>query len=133
MNIRLECLKAMTMGAMPPRLDGDAITQALSAYSREPFQEALVHLMQAQPSREAMTQFAIRHPDRWTQAVGTLARLGGYHDKLEVDANITLNLSRLSDMELMQRLAETEGKLDALDAEGDTGHIAPVRKLTSPK
>jgi len=80
-----------------------------------------------------MTQFAMRHPDRWAQTVGTLARLGGYHDKLEVDASLTLNLSRLSDMELMQRLEETQAKLDALEAEGDTGHIAPVRKLPSPK
>lgn len=49
------------------------------------------------------------------QAVGILARMGGYHDKLEVDANVTVNLARLSDMELMQRLAETEAKMDALE------------------
>ncbi len=104
------------MGAKPPRLDGNAITRALSAYSREPFQDALVRLVEAQPTREAIERFALQRPDRWTKMVGTLARLAGFHDKLEVDASITLDLSRLSDMELMERLVETEQKLEVSKA-----------------
>ncbi len=115
MNIRLECLKVMTMGARPPRLAGGETARALSAYSCEPSQAALVRLIEAQPTREAIERFALQHPDRWTKMVGTLARLAGFHDRLEVDGSVTLNLSRLSDMELIQRLTETEEKLDALD------------------
>ena len=86
----------------------------------------------ARPDREAVHQFAKRYPDRWAQAVAILARLGGYHDKLEIDTNVTLNLSRLSDMELMQRLSETDEKLAALEAE-KPGSVVPIRKLPSPK
>ena len=105
------------MGAMPPRLDGDQLVRVLSAYNREPFQEALAALIEAQPSRKAIERFALQRPERWVQMVGTLARLAGFHDKLEVDASITLDLSRLSDVELMEQLAETEKKLVALDAD----------------
>ncbi len=119
------------MGARPPQLDGDEIAGAISRLSREPFQEVLTHLLEARPDREAVHQFAKRYPDRWAQAVAILARLGGYHDKLEVETNITVNLSRLSDMELMERLAETDEKLAALG--DDPGGIVPVRKLASPK
>ena len=49
----------------------------------------------------------------------------------DFDGHCTLNLSRLSDMELMQRLEETDEKLAAL--EDDPGGIAPVRTLPSPK
>ncbi len=104
------------MGARPPRLDGDELARALSAYSREPFREGLVCLIEAQPNREAIERFALHHPDRWTKMVGTLARLAGFHDWLEVDASITLDLSRLSDMELMERLVETEQKLEVSKA-----------------
>ncbi len=113
------------MGARPPQLDGDEIARAVSRLSREPFQEVLTHLLEARPDREAVHQFAKKYPDRWAQAVAILARLGGYHDKLEIDASVTVNVSRLSDMELMEQLAEVEEKLAALDA--------GVRKLPSPK
>ena len=121
----------MSIGARPPQLYGDEIAGAISRLSREPFQEVLTLLLEAKPDREAVNQFAKRYPDRWAQAVAILARLGGYHDKLEVETNITVNLSRLSDMELMQRLEETQEKLDAL--EDDPGGIVPIRKLPSPK
>ncbi len=121
------------MGARPPQLDGDEIAGAISRLSREPFQEVLTLLLEAKPDREAVHQFAKRYPDRWAQAVAILARLGGFHDKLEVETNITVNLSRLSDMELIQKLSETEDKLAALEAEDDQGRIVPIRKLPSPK
>ena len=120
------------MGARPPQLDGDEIASAISRLSREPFQEVLTHLLEAKPDREAVYQFAKRYPDRWAQAVAILARLGGYNDKLEIDTNITVNLSRLSDVELIQRLSETQEKVDALGA-GKPGSVVPLKKLPSPK
>jgi len=59
----------------------------------------------------------------------------GYHDKLEIDANITVSVSRLSDMELMQRLAETQEKLVALEDDPNSAleDEPEVRKLPSPK
>ncbi len=113
------------MGARPPQLDGDEIAGAISRLSREPFQEVLTLLLEARPDRDAVHQFAKKYPDRWAQAMAIFARLGGYHDKLEIDASVTVNVSRLSDMELIEQLAEVDEKLATLDA--------GVRKLPSPK
>jgi hypothetical protein len=50
----------MSMGAKPPRLDGDEIAAAVSSLSRKPFQKVLVCLLEAKPDREAMRMFAQR-------------------------------------------------------------------------
>ena len=123
------------MGARPPQLNGDEIAEAISRLSREPFQEVLTLLLEAKPDREAVYQFAKKYPDRWAQAVAILARLGGYHDKLEVDAKVTVNMSRLSDMELIGQLAEIQENLTALDDDPDPvlEDDPEVRKLPSPK
>ncbi len=116
------------MGARPPRLDGDEIALAISKLSLEPFQEVLTHLLEAAPDVEDVHAFAKRYPDRWAQAVAILARLGGYHDKLQIDATVTLDVARLSDAELLQRLGETDDKLAALEADS----VVPFRKLPAP-
>ena len=120
------------MGARPPRLDGDGIALAISKLSREPFQEVLTLLIEAAPDREDVHAFAKRYPDRWAQAVAILARLGGYHDKLQIDASITLDVARMSDAELLQRYAETEARLAALET-GEAGEVVPFRKIPAPR
>ena len=123
------------MGARPPQLNGDEIASAISRLSREPFQEVLTLLLEARPDREAVYQFAKKYPDRWAQGVAILARLGGYHDKLEIDAKLTVNISRLSDMELMGQLAEIQKNLAALEDDPDSAleNDPEVRTLPSPK
>ena len=100
---------------------------AVSKLSREPFQEVLTHLLEAAPNREDVHAFAKRYPDRWAQAVAILARLGGYHDKLQIDATVILDVARMSDAELLQRHAEVEKELTDLE----TGVVVPIKKLPS--
>ena len=57
---------------------------------------------------EAIKEFAARHPDRWAKATVMLARLAGYHDKVKVDGSLALQVSLMSDVELLDRLAETQ-------------------------
>lgn len=96
------------MGARPPQLDGDRIAAELEVLSRAPFQELLVDLLEARPSPEAIKEFAARHPDRWAQATVMLARLAGYNDKVKVDGSLAVQVSLMSDVELLDQLAELE-------------------------
>ena len=123
------------MGARPPQLDGDGIALAVSKLSREPFQEVLTHLLEAAPNRDDVHAFAKRYPDRWAQAVTILARLGGYHDKVQIDATVSLDVARMSDAQLLQRLGETEEGLAALQADkaGEADSVVPFRKLPAPR
>lgn len=118
------------MGARPPQLDGDEIALAVSKLSREPFQEVLTLLIEAAPDLDDVHAFAKRYPDRWAQAVAILARLGGYHEKLQIDATVTLDVARMSDAELLQGLAEADERLAALEAD-KTGVVVPMKKLPS--
>ena len=122
------------MGARPPRLDGDEIALAISKLSREPFQEVLTHLLEAAPDVEDVHAFAKRYPDRWAQAVAILARLGGYHDKLQIDATVSLDVARMSDAELLHRLGEIEEGLAALEADNvdEAASVVPFKKLPAP-
>ena len=63
-----------------------------------------------------------------------LARLGGYHDKLQIDATVSLDVARMSDAELLQRLAEAEEGLAALETNeaDETDGVVPFRKLPAP-
>ena len=90
---------------------GDHVAAALEARSREPFTDVLAQFMVAMPDPEAIKAFADKHPDRWAHAVATFGRLAGYHDKLRVDTSVAGAVSRMSDMELMQRLAEVQARL----------------------
>ena len=97
-------------GAKPPKratLNKEELTQHLNAMSRGPFQQALVDIMGCQPTVEAIRQFADKSPDRWGQLVAIMAKLAGYHDKLEIEANLTMNINSMSDAQLMDTLAET--------------------------
>ena len=99
------------MGAQPPRLDGDQISAALKAGSREPFRE-LLEILKASPTSEEVAEVARRAPDRYVQAVTMLAKLGGYHEKMQVDhSHIIMELGQLSDAELSDRLQTALAKL----------------------
>ena len=97
------------MGAQPPRLDGDQIAAALKAGSREPFRELLEIFLKAAPTSEEVAEVARRAPDRYVQGVTMLAKLSGFHEKMQVDHNHShkvMALMQLSDSELMGRLQD---------------------------
>ena len=94
------------MGAQPPRLDGDQIAAHVANLSREPFRDLLRRLLAAEPSVEAVREYALRHPDRWGQLVTMVAKLSGYHERLEVESSHSVALRQLSDSQLMGRLQD---------------------------
>ena len=89
----------------PVRIPESSISAALHARSREPFTDVLTALIGARPDPKALKFFADRYPHKWAQAVAIFARLAGYHEKMEVKGNIALDISGMSDAELMERLA----------------------------
>ena len=107
------------MSARPPQLDGDRIAAAITNLSRAPFREVLSHFIEAEPDVASVKEFAMKYPDRWAQALAMLGRLGGYHDKLQVDTSIAVTISQLSDSQLQERLVDLTAQLEVLEAEDD--------------
>ncbi len=101
----------MTMGAQPPRLDGDMIAAHVANLSREPFRDLLMRLLEAEPDAEKVKDYAEKYPDRWGQLVTMVAKLSGYNDRLEVASSHSVVLAQLSVAELSERLQATLAKL----------------------
>lgn len=95
-------------------LNPDKIRAETDRLSRAPFVECLNDLLSAQPTLESLKAFADRSPDRWSQAVAIMARLAGYHDKLEITGNLTVDVRRMSDSQLVAALCEIEGKAESV-------------------
>ena len=101
----------------PVRIPKNMVSSALHARSREPFTDILACIIAAEPDLEAIKAFANRYPNKWAQAVQIFAHLAGYHDKLQVNSDITLGVLQMSDAELMVRLAEAQARLEDLGGE----------------
>ena len=82
--------------------------------SREPFIDTLAYVIGFQPTPVALRDFADKHPDRWANALSTLARLSGFHDKVEVENNINITIGKMGDAELEEQLADVQKQLSAL-------------------
>jgi hypothetical protein len=83
------------------------------AMSRAPFQDELARLMQIPRSKKALRIWANKSPDRHAQAVAIMARLAGYHERLEVQHSgglvaLAMRLDSLSDAELLALKAQHE-------------------------
>ncbi len=121
----------MTMGARPPQLDGDDIAAAISNLSRTPFREVLGRLIEAEPSVDSVQAFAEKYPDRWAQSIAIMGRLSGFNEKLEVDTNIAVTVSQLSDSQLLAKLSEISAQLKDLNSDS---HVAlPSPEDSGPK
>ena len=99
------------------KMPGDQIALELEVLSREPFLDILGKLLEAAPDAETVRIFSEKRPDRFAQAVAIFGRLAGFHDKLQIDASVAIDISRMSDAELMDQLAETEARYKVLNAE----------------
>ena len=107
-----------------PKVD---VHKELQRYSREPFLQTLAYLLGCMPTKEAVQEFADAHPDRWANSISTFSKMAGYHDKLEIEHNIHLDITRLGDAELDQRLLELREIKDGtpLVPELDTNEVPP--------
>ncbi len=117
----------------PIRLSGVEIAAALKAGSREPFREILEIFLDAAPNAEEVAVAARRAPDRYVQAVTMLAKLGGYHEKMQVDHNHShkvMALMQLSDSQLMARLQDG---LEQLGVDPQTFKLLLAEKRDVPE
>ncbi len=101
----------------PVRIPESSISAALHARSREPFTDVLAALIGALPDPKAMQFFANRYPNKWAQAVAIFAKLAGYHDKMEVKGIIAVNVSMMSDSQLLEKLSENERQMAEISVE----------------
>lgn len=104
--------------SMPKPLKGWEIRAAeiaaqFAQMRREPFKHLLAEVLENAPTPEAIRALAKRDPSRYGQLLAIVARLAGYTDRLQVDANVTTHIKDLSDAELLQRLAKLTEKPSA--------------------
>ena len=90
------------------------LLEEFQAFSRAPFVEILAELVQGIPTPENLKLFASEHPDRWVTAIKTMANLAGYHDKLEIEGNINLDINKMGDAQLMTRLDELSAQIKTM-------------------
>ena len=83
-----------------------AIRAKMMDMSREPFSDALALLMCCTPDKEILENFANDHPDRWANTVRAFAQLAGFHDKLDIDANLMVTIQQMGDAQLIEAIEQ---------------------------
>src|SRR5512145_2652289 len=96
--------------AVPRQLQREEIEAQLEAASRLPFVGLLARLLGCAPTDAAIDAIAQKNPDRWAQMLAIVARLAGYTEKLDVNAQLDVSLHDLSDAELMARAQALQGE-----------------------
>lgn len=96
-------------------VDQEAVAAQLMTQLRradvEPILARLADMLSCPPDVEALQEWSNRYPEKWAAAVTTLARLGGFHEKRELNIGVTMDLSRLSDSQLAERIKSEMAKL----------------------
>ena len=91
---------ARPVAARMPSRAAEDIAHALRSYDRAPFRFVVAELLSCSPTPEAFCAFPDAHPDRWASAIKSLAPLAGFHERLEIDHNLNLEITTKSDAEL---------------------------------
>ena len=97
------------------RMTEDELKDHLDHWSREPFKKMLLPALANQPDPGKIKTFANKAPDRYAQYLIQIAKLAGYHEKLEVDVTFK-PLHNLADSELRTMLRDLTIKLRQLEA-----------------
>jgi hypothetical protein len=83
--------------------------------------------MQAEPSVEDMKAFAVKHPDRWAQVVAIMARAGGYTEKIVTETNFFIQISQMSDAEVLIERERIQAQLKALESGRSLPLLSPSK------
>lgn len=97
-------LKAIEERMVDVKPDKQAVYIELQRLSRGPFRDILADFLSCAPSEADIRHAATKSPDRWAQAVAIIAKLSGYHERLEVEG--VARVTQLSDAEIEAKLAE---------------------------
>lgn len=81
-------------------VDPALVAAQIAQQMREPFQAALLRMLEAAPDVKDIREFAKKYPDRWAQAVAITANLSGYNKESTVHHKHRL-MHDLTDVELM--------------------------------
>lgn len=95
--------------------DANTLRHELAALSRQPFVEVLAQFLECHPTPAAIQAFAEEHPDRWAQALKSLAHLSGFAEQREVFANILVETREMGDAQLNDELKKAQAKLLELE------------------
>ncbi len=93
------------------RADINEVRSELRRFSREPFMDILATLIHSAPTPEVLQLWAAKHPDKWAAAISTMARVSGFHDKLEIETNINIKIESMGDAELNQLIIDLQGDI----------------------
>lgn len=116
----------MKRDVVPMDRRSELLTQ-LREKERDPFAELLSEFMAEPPEPGRLKEFAYDHPDRWVKTIEVLAKLVGYADRTE-QVNLTLDLGRLSDSQIQERMLELMTKNPLLKEQmGDLAAMARPR------
>lgn len=85
-------------------VDKQAVYVELQRLSRGPFRDILAEFLSCAPSANDIRHAAMKSPDRWAQAVAIIAKLSGYHERLEVEG--VARVTQMSDAELEAKVME---------------------------
>jgi hypothetical protein len=102
-------------------------------YSRAPFMDVLTLFMEAKPDPISLQMFARENPDKWATALGAIARLAGYHDKLEIEQNVNVQISHMGDAELLALLEKSEEEILALAKQSDGTYASDEAEPSTKK
>lgn len=119
------------------RFDSDQLYAELTSFSRQPFIEILSEMLQCIPTPDALQEFADAHPDRWANAINTMGKLAGYEVGMDIDGDVLRDITKLGDAQLMARIQEVEGRLEAMGEgatviEGTVVEEKDIKKEASP-
>ena len=117
-----------------PKLDGDAILENIAVQNREPFRLELARLLECAPDEKSLALFAKKSPDRWVNAVRSLAHLAGYSDNSVPtgDTNIYMQINQLPDSQLLEALQDTLKQIDQVKVL-DHAEIEPIPDNSGPE
>lgn len=99
------------MPHVPIKLTAEQIKQELDRFSRDPFRIGLARALTNSPSDCDWQKFSSRQPERWVSAIVMLAKLAGYHEKVEL-LHARKSLADMSDADLLQLRAELDKQLE---------------------
>jgi hypothetical protein len=102
-------------------------------FSRGPFVEILSELVHGIPTPENLATFASEHPDKWVNAIKTMANLAGYHDKLEIEGNISLDINKMGDAQLLAKLDELGEQINSMGIRTGITTIEDVEEKSTKK
>ena len=97
--------------AARPAFSRAGVEEALARYDRTPFLDVLAMWLEAMPAAPVLKRFAEQSPGKYITAMASIARMAGFSEKTDITHTHRLDLTKMSDVELEQRLLAATASL----------------------